>query len=729
MRLGSTILARGAEAITGILMCLLATGASAQDSDFTRRGVRTISPPRCYEVQSVLLETRTCSREEHAAWLADLRNWRQQRREYVGHSPARYQDPRTLWTQRSFVQTQVGVEDRYLYDVATGRYTVDRYLDDLIARYGGLDSVLVWPFYPNSGIDARNHIDMIRSMPGGVAGVRDMIAQFHRRGVKVLLPTMMWDQGTRDPGKPWPEAVAEIVREVGADGVNGDTFDGVPLAFNEAAERQGLSLAFESELGFDDRLVANNLMAWGYYSYPSLPLLDRAKWLEPRHMIHVNDRWAHDRTDMVHTAFFMGTGYESWENVWGVWNGITPRDGELIRRYAMISRQVAPFLTSEDWEPFLPTERPGVYASYWPKDGQRVWTLVNRNGFAVGGPQLSVEARPGARYFDLYHGTEITPRTQGGRDWLMFDIEAKGIGAVIALTGAPDAAMQRFLNGMKAAAKRPLADFDARWQPLRQEMVPVPPSRRYPTPPQGMIEIPAASDFLFRVRGVQREEDKGYVDVQYPWESDPRRDHLHSLPIARFFLDRTPVTNGEFAGFLKASGYAPTDRQNFLNDWDGGAPRTGWERKPVTWVGIEDARAYCRWAGKRLPREWEWQYVAEGGQGRRYPWGQDWRADAVPVPDTSRAPRAPDDVGAHPQGASAFGVEDMVGLVWQWTDEVRDPHTRSGILRGGSYYQPAGSRWYFPQAYRNDEHNKLLLMAPAKERSAMIGFRCAADAG
>ena len=60
---------------------------------------------------------------------------------------------------------------------------------------------------------------------------------------------------------------------------------------------------------------------------------------------------------------------------------------------------------------------------------------------------------------------------------------------------------------------------------------------------------------------------------------------------------------------------------------------------------------------------------------------------------------------------------DLVGNVWQWTDEYIDEHTRGGILRGGSYYQPQGSIWYFPQAYTHDEHGKLLLMAPSKDRS------------
>ena len=113
-------------------------------------------------------------------------------------------------------------------------------------RYGGIDSILIWPTYPNMGIDDRNQHDMIRSMPGGVPGVKKMIADFHARGVRVLFPMMMWDQGTRNPGKPWPEAIAELMKELDADGINGDTQDGVPAAFASAAEKVGHPLAFRA---------------------------------------------------------------------------------------------------------------------------------------------------------------------------------------------------------------------------------------------------------------------------------------------------------------------------------------------------------------------------------------------------------------------------------------------------------------------------------------------------
>ena len=215
--------------------------------------------------------------------------------------------------------------------------------------------------------------------------------------------------------------------------------------------------------------------------------------------------------------------------------------------------------------------------------------------------------------------------------------------------------------------------------------------------------------------------------MQYPWEDSPRRHHRCRMAIDAFWIDRFPVTNAQFKTFLDASGYAPADARNFLLHWQDGAPPPGWENKPVTWVALEDARAYAAWAGKRLPREWEWQYAGQGTDGRLYPWGDEWDEAAVPVPSLDRVMPVPADVDAHPMGASPFGVEDLVGNVWQWTDEYHDDRIRGGVLRGGTAYQPQTSHWYFPPAYRLDQHGKLLLMAPAKDRSAGIGFRCAAD--
>lgn len=714
--------------ISCVFGLFLAVAAFAQDSHYRPEG-QLIPGPSCLE-QKGLWEggSRPCSADEHERWLADVRHWRDERRIRIGYSPALYELPALQWTQSSFFQPQMMVEDRYFYDPVAHRYTVDRYLDDLEKRYGGIDAVLIWPTYPNMGIDNRNQHDMIRSMPGGVPGVRQMIADFHKRGVRVLFPMMMWDQGTRNHGKTWPDAIAELMAEIGADGINGDTQDGVPRAYVDAAIKIGHPLAFEPEGGPHDEGVAYNLMTWGQYRYPFVPQVDRYKWLEPRHMVNISDRWNRDKTNNLQYAFFNGVGWESWESIWGIWNGITPRDGEATRRVATMERGTAAFLVSQDWEPFYPMMRWGVFASRWPLNGQTVWTIVNRNEYDVDGPQMEVTAEPGTHYYDLYHGVELKAEPHDGKAMLSFALEAKGFGAVLASKSAPDAKTAELMAKMKAMTAKALSAYSRERTVLPQTIVPIAATKPAASAPEGMVKIPA-SDFFFKVEGIEIEgfNDIG-VDVQYPWEDSPRRYHQHPMRVNAFYIDKFPVTNAQFKKFLDASKYHPEDDQNFLRDWTNGTYPEGWANKPVTWVSVEDARAYAAWAGKRLPHEWEWQYAAQGTDERLYPWGNEWNAEAVPVPDKSRTMRGPDDVGAHPKGASPFGVEDLVGNVWQWTEEFQDEHTRGGILRGGSYYQPQGSIWYFPQAYKLTEHGKLLMMAPSKDRSGGLGFRCATDA-
>jgi formylglycine-generating enzyme required for sulfatase activity len=713
-------------AICAVLLACLSV--RAQDTNF-EPDHQQIPVPECLHTNEVWYATsRVCSAEDHEAWLADIRHWRDEERIRIGYDGSRYSLAALQWTQSSFMQPQMMVQDRYFYDPMARRYTVDRYLDDLRNRYGGIDAVLIWPTYPNMGVDDRNQHDLIRDMPGGIAGVRQMVADFHRRGVRVLFPMMMWDQGTRDPGKPWPQAIAELMTEIGADGINGDTQNGVPLAFSLAADRAGHPLAFEPEDGPSDEALAWNVMTWGQYSFPFAPLVDKYKWLEPRHMVNISDRWNREKTNDLQFAFFNGIGWESWENIWGIWNGITPRDAEATRRVAVIERAVAPFLVSPDWEPLAPTLRYGVFASRWPLSGQTVWTIVNRNEYDVGGRQMDLAEEAGMRYFDLYHGVELQPeREPNGRITLSFTLEAHGYGALLATRNAPTAQQQSLMARMKKMTASPLASYPGEWKTLPQQMVPIPATKPSKIAPEGMVKVPGGS-FLFSVRGseIEGHDDIG-IDVQYPWEDSPRRFHEQKIQVKPFWIDTYPVTNAQFKAFLDKTHYRPEDDVNFLRDWKDGSFPKGWENRPVTWVSLEDARAYAQWSGKRLPHEWEWQYAAQGSDRRLYPWGNEWNAAAVPVPDHGRTMRGPDAVDTHPQGRSPFGAMDMVGNVWQWTEEFTDEHTLAAIVRGGEYYQPQGSMWYFPVAYPLNQHGKLLLMSPGMDRSGGIGFRCVQD--
>ena len=690
------------------LACCLA----AQDSRYAPQGDQIPGPAKS---------------SDFGAWLADIKQWRAERLTRIGYNGSEYDRPELKWTQRSFIQPQMMIEDRYFYDTIGGRYTVDRYLDDLEKRYGGIDSVLIWPVYPNIGIDNRNQFDLLHDMPGGVDGLKRMVEDFHKRGVRVLFPVMAWDTGTHDYG-PLADAAAKYFGEIGADGINGDTMDYMPQTFRAASDKGGHPLALEPEMSGDkDAGIMWNNLSWAYWKYGFVPTVSRWKWLESRHLEHVCRRWARDHTDDLQYAFFNGVGFESWENVWGIWNQLTPRDAEALRRISKIERQFADLLVSRDWEPHTPTIQYGIFASKFPGAAESLWTFINRNEYDVTGRQLQAPHREGVRYFDLWHGVEIKAQVENGNDVLSFAVDGHGYGAVLATTH-PDE-LRSFMNGMGALARFSSHTFSSEWRALTQRIVPIPPTEIKPqAAPEGMIQVPAAM-FEFRVAGVEIEggNDVG-VDVQYPWENEPRRNHREVMPIKSFYIDKYPVTNAEFKKFLDASQYKPRDGQNFLKNWKNGTYPANAAKKPVTWVSLEDARAYAKWAGKRLPHEWEWQYAAQGTDGRLYPWGNEWNAAAVAAPHKDRTPGEPADVTAHPAGASPFGVMDMIGNVWQWTDEYEDEHTRAAILRGGSYYQPQGSHWYFPQAYKLDEHGKYLLMAPPKDRAGTLGFRCVVDA-
>jgi len=694
-------------AITLFAGLLLAPSLDAQDTHFDPQGDQIPGPDKP-------------GSEAHQAWLRDLQQWRREIKIRIGYDDAEYKRPELLWTQRNFVSPQSMVEDRYFYDPATRQYTVNRFLDDLDKRYGGIDSVLLWPVYPNIGIDNRSQWDLVRDMPGGIAALRKMVKDFHARGVKVLLPAMPWDTGTRDPGASHAVATAELMADVGVDAINGDTFSGIPRSYRTASDATGHSIALEPELApqSDEGLIWNN-MSWAYWKFPFKPMISKLKWLESRHMEHVCDRWARDKTDNLQYAFLNGAGYVSWENVWGIWNGISPRDAEAVRRVAKIERTFADLLVSSDWEPFYPTMQPGVFSSRFPGKGATLWTVVNRNEYDVSGAEFAVDA--GKRYFDLWHGIEIKPTQKT----IALDIEAHGFGAVLALdTGTEWPNLESLLSQMQQLSSKPLTSYSHEWNFLPQHIVE---SAAVHLSHQGMLTIPGG-DFNFAVNGVEIEGDNWIgMDVQYPWENAPRQNHEHLIHMQPFFIDKYPVTNAEFKKFLEATSYRPADDHNFLKDWQNGTYPANWDKRPVTWVSLEDARSYAAWAGKRLPHEWEWQYAAQGTDSRSYPWGNTWNDQAVPAQSHGRDLPGPSDVDAHPSGASAFGVTDMVGNVWQWTDEYTDEHTRAAILRGGSYYRPAGSLWYFPQNTKLSEHGKYLLMAPSKDRSGTVGFRCVVD--
>jgi len=235
--------------------------------------------------------------------------------------------------------------------------------------------------------------------------------------------------------------------------------------------------------------------------------------------------------------------------------------------------------------------------------------------------------------------------------------------------------------------------------------------------PAGMLEIPGGNYLYKTARSFLSPNEV----IPYPGF-----DSSQTIPVKTYFIDTYPVTNAQFKSFLAATRYRPTDTTNFLKHWTRGNPPAGKGNHPVVYVSLDDARAYARWARKRLPTEIEWQYASQGTDGRKYPWGAAFDSTKCNVGRGSTTA-----VDAFPGGKSPFGVMDLVGNVWQWTGDVYDNGTfYLGMVRGGSYYDPASSFWYIkggPQPVDNPQ--VVLMVSPGFDRCGTVGFRCVKDAG
>jgi formylglycine-generating enzyme required for sulfatase activity len=198
-------------------------------------------------------------------------------------------------------------------------------------------------------------------------------------------------------------------------------------------------------------------------------------------------------------------------------------------------------------------------------------------------------------------------------------------------------------------------------------------------------------------------------------EEERQRDQRF---VRSFYLDRYPVTNAQFAHFVKATGYETVaeqlNREQGCNDptWrmPAGAGSTLEQRgdHPVVWVYREDARRYAKWAGRRLPTRLEWERAMRGLDGHTWPWGDDWRDHACNLSSTGTTP-----VNAFPSGASPVGCFDMVGNVWEWLDN----ELAGGklMLMGGSWAEPGMNVGY------------KVLVVPSDGTDGAAGFRCAMD--
>ena len=246
------------------------------------------------------------------------------------------------------------------------------------------------------------------------------------------------------------------------------------------------------------------------------------------------------------------------------------------------------------------------------------------------------------------------------------------------------------------------------------------------------LYIPAGT-FLMGSTREERERayelDKG-ITRPYGWYERETRRNAAAGP---FCIDRYPVTNAAYSGFVEATGrpapFISADgyrRQGFLVHsygkvreflWRDGLFPSGRESHPVALVSLKDAQSYCEWRGTqmkrryRLPTEEEWEKAARGSDGRLFPWGDRWNPDYL---NSGGRFGSTTPVDRFPQGKSPYGVYDMAGNLFEWTATPWEE--KSFTLKGCSWDDLPGA---CRAAMRHGR--------PPESKHILIGFRCASE--
>jgi serine/threonine-protein kinase len=218
----------------------------------------------------------------------------------------------------------------------------------------------------------------------------------------------------------------------------------------------------------------------------------------------------------------------------------------------------------------------------------------------------------------------------------------------------------------------------------------------------------------------------------------------HTVTVGSFYMDKTEVTNAEYAEFVKTGHAAPANddsdpmTKGYWNPWNGNDPPAGRERWPVSNVTANDAEEFAQWLSKRdgvtyrLPTEQEWEYSARNGAADTiFPWGNSWAEGRANMNGAS----SPKPVASYTLGATQTGLLDMLGNVWEWTSskgyfydpkdekpEERSANRSANIFRGGSFADRLTDSNSSASTDRVWNNKKEQYKHPA------IGFRLARDA-
>lgn len=699
-----------------------------------------------------------------------------------------YKRPDLQWIRKAYVMHLMMAWDKDFYDSEKNEFNFRKFQDRGKRLYGGDDVICLWPTWPSLGLDQRNQFDLYRDLPGGLTRLRQLADTLRKGGTKFFVAYNPWDESTRSEGHL--EGLAMLVRETSADGVVLDTKGESSAELQLAVDRvkSGVVMYSEGMAVPKDMpgIVAGRVHNALYYP----PILNLNKLIRPDFAIfRVAEVYKEPIRREYALSFFNGHGTEinqfapghpEWEN----------EQYTVLGKTSRILRENHSCFTSFSWTPLVPSLHDSIWINQWTSGKKLLYTIfsIRPEGFKSG--LLEVSQLTDSHYVDLWNHRELNPVPKD-RGWVIeavldaFPAHALGSndeGAIGCIARFPKlitasiiadelsiichegTALRVWLGNpsyekqysvlMPGEHSIDLAKLKGRYEgkiviqsfsddELMDELIleirPGTPLRiskhertNVTSTPVGMIRIPPGQ-FLFHATN-------GDEFIPYP-----KQDVGKTFGMKSYWMDKHPVTNRQFQLFMNATKYLPADTSNFLKHWKNGLIPKGEEDHPVVFVSYEDAKAYARWAEKRLPTEIEWQYAAQTEKLNEWPWKQTRpvtrKEQVVTETLTVSVLEGIDDdvcnpgdgrlypVGKYKKGANPFGLQDLTGCVWQLTNDVYESGSyRYIMLKGGSYFRPSSSWWYVQGGPRELHYRQFLLrVSQGFERNATVGFRCVRD--
>lgn len=674
------------------------------------------------------------------------------------------------WIRKSYLMILQMAWDREFYDRFNDRSGFSTFLNGYNKIFGHVDVYGIWPTWPRLGLDERNQWDLYRDLPGGINGLKDVSRQAKLNNCRFFIAYNPWDKSTRTENLV--KGMSDIISATEADGVVLDTEGRSYAELQRAADsvRNGVIMYSEGMPVVKD--MPGIVSARVHNAIFLSPEINLNRIIRPDFTIF---RVADVGEDVLHReisiAFFNGYGTElNMFRAGGRGDEFTS-DLAYLARTTYILRQNNDAFLDNNWLPLIRSEADRVFVNQWKAGDKIIFTILNMDHAGYNGPLFSAGDIRGRHLVSLWRHEELQPvmidgqtrvpvQTEGWKkDYdgtrressidcvallptvLLADLKGnrlhirtdkKGIISVyrglpgydntpVQLTSPLDTIISTdsLFGMMEGKIVVELTHngllLDERVVTLRggepwlvSEKIHTAPASEIP---DGMVLVPAST--------IKFKTESNDEFIVYPFAGEERVAAVDS-----FLIDKYPVTNEEFFRFIREARYMPADTANYLKNWENGMPVIGQERYPVVYISNEDARAYARWAGKRLPTEAEWQLAAQGTDGRLWPWGNEFHATKCNNGFGRATP-----VDAFPKGESPYGVADLVGNVWQMTADIYcNGAYYFNIIRGGSWFRPESSWWYIqggPQPLNKTQMQ--LLVSPGYDRSATVGFRCVRD--